>query len=378
MRLQVAESVGCGHPDKLADIISDSILDACLEQDPASRVACETFVCTGLVIVGGEITTKAVFNVPSVVRAAIEKAGYNDPKYGYDYHSVGILNVINTQSPDIAMGVDTGGAGDQGIMCGFATNQTPELMPKAIITAHKLVARLKEIRETTNWGRNNLGPDCKSQVVYETMSDGHLELREVLVSTQHLHPMTEDFKEQITARIIRPIVGDGTYRILINPTGQFMVAGPVGDTGLTGRKLMVDTYGGLAPHGGGAFSGKDSTKVDRSAAYMARFIARHLVEAGLCDEALVKLAYAIGVADPVVVSVDMKNGVISELEVEDLVRTVFPLTPRGIIECLQLRKPGFVETAMNGHFGKSSFTWEQPSLMRKVEDWMQAHPRNVK
>ncbi len=360
-----SESVTEGHPDKIADQISDSILDAILAKDPVSRVACETLVTTGLALVAGEITTSAYVDFQEVVRSTINEIGYNRGKYGFDAETCAVLSSIHSQSPDIAMGVDTGGAGDQGLMFGYATTETEELMPLPIMLAHKLVRGLSECRRDGTL--DFLRPDGKSQVSIEYDGPRPVRVDTVVVSTQHSSTVSNDtLKEGITERIVNRVVPaemmDSKTRILINPTGRFVVGGPHGDAGVTGRKIIVDTYGGAAPHGGGAFSGKDPTKVDRSAAYMARYIAKNIVAAGLAERCTVQLAYAIGVAEPVSVLIDTDNTAqIPEDRLSDLVRANFKLTPRGIIESLDLRRPIYKKTAAFGHFGRTEpeFTWER-------------------
>jgi S-adenosylmethionine synthetase len=363
--LFTSESVTEGHPDKIADQISDAILDALLAKDPTSRVACETLVTTGLAIVAGEITTTAVIDYQEVVRATIREIGYDRGKYGYDADTCAVLSSIHSQSPDIAMGVDTGGAGDQGLMFGFACIETPELMPLPIMLAHKLVRGLSNLRR--NGTLNYLRPDGKSQVTVDYEGTTPVRVDAVVVSSQHSPDVTQ---EQMRADVIEKIVHctipaammDKDTKIYVNPTGRFVVGGPHGDAGVTGRKIIVDTYGGAAPHGGGAFSGKDPTKVDRSACYMARYIAKNVVAAGLADRALVQLAYAIGVADPVSVMVRTEGtGRIAEEQITELVRANFKLTPRGIGEELNLRRPIYQKTAAFGHFGRTEpeFTWER-------------------
>ncbi len=362
-----------GHPDKIADQISDTILDACLAQDPYSRVACETLTCTGLVVVAGEITTKAHLDVQTLVRNAVKEIGYDDALKGFDCNTCAVISTINTQSPDIAQGVDTGGAGDQGMMFGYATNETPELMPTPISLAHKLAEKLSEVRKSGKMAY--LRPDGKSQVTVEYDSN-HKPVRvdAVVISTQHAEFSDKDPKSTLTndqlraeiqEHVIEAVIPasllDENTKYHINPTGRFVIGGPMGDTGLTGRKIIVDTYGGMGRHGGGAFSGKDSTKVDRSAAYMARYVAKNIVAAGLADRCEVQLAYAIGVAEPVSVRVDtFGTGKVSEPQLIELVRENFKLTPKGIIESLNLRRPVFKKTAAYGHFGRTgdSFTWE--------------------
>ena len=363
--LFTSESVTEGHPDKISDQISDSILDAILAQDPVSRVACETLVTTGLAIVAGEITTSAYVDFQDVVRATINEIGYNRGKYGFDAETCAVLSSIHSQSPDIAMGVDTGGAGDQGLMFGYACTETEELMPMPIMLAHKLVRGLSEARRSG--GLDYLRPDGKSQVSIEYDGPKPIRVDTVVVSTQHSSTVSnETLREDITDRIVNKVIPaemmDSKTRILINPTGRFVVGGPHGDAGVTGRKIIVDTYGGAAPHGGGAFSGKDPTKVDRSACYMARYVAKNIVAAGLADRATVQLAYAIGVAEPVSVLIDTDNsGHIPDEKISDIVRANFNLTPRGIIETLDLRRPIYKKTAAFGHFGRTEpeFTWER-------------------
>ena len=376
-----SESVTEGHPDKVADQISDGVLDAVLKQDPFGRVACETFITMGLVIVGGEITTKAVFDVHNLARDIIKNIGYNHPKYGFDFETCAILNAIHTQSPDIAQGVDTGGAGDQGLMIGYACRETPELMPLPIMLAHKLSARLAEVRRKNILGY--LGPDGKSQVTVEYKDWKPYRVDTVVVSSQHTEEIldktgrkiTEKSRREIIKAVIMPVVGkwvDKKTKFFINPTGKFVVGGPQCDTGMTGRKIIVDTYGGMAAHGGGAFSGKDPTKVDRSACYMARHIAKNIVAAGLAEKCTVQLAYAIGVAQPVSVMIDTHHtGKISGQLLEPLVRKTFPLTPKGIIEYLKLRRPIYRVTAAYGHFGRTgdTFTWEK---LNKVSELRRA------
>ena len=367
-----SESVTEGHPDKVCDQISDGVLDAVLKDDPTGRVACESFITRGMVIVGGEITTKTFVDVDALARQVIEEIGYNHPKYGFEAATCGVMNCIGRQSPDIAQGVDTGGAGDQGIMFGYACRETPELMPLPIMLAHRLCRKLSDVRRAE--GLKYLGPDGKSQVTVEYVDGRALRVDTVVVSTQHTteildrsgKQITDKARAEITEAIIKPVLGkrlmDKETNVLINPTGKFVVGGPVSDTGVTGRKIIVDTYGGRAPHGGGAFSGKDPTKVDRSACYMARYIAKNVVAAGLADECTVQLAYAIGVAEPVGVYFDTHGtGRVDESRIEAAVRKHFPLTPRGIIETLKLRRPIFRATAAFGHFGREEkgFEWEK-------------------
>jgi len=359
-----SESVTEGHPDKIADQISDAVLDATLKDDPTSRVACEVLVTTGMALVAGEITTKTYVDVPRLVRDVIDYIGYNDATYGFDCNTCAVLNTIQTQSPDIAMGVDTGGAGDQGLMFGYACNETEELMPLPIMLAHKLVRQLSEVRRAGKLGF--LRPDGKSQVSVEYAGSKPVRLDAVVVSTQHHDTVsTEELRREVKKHIIDPIVPagmvDSNTKYHINPTGRFVIGGPNGDTGLTGRKIIVDTYGGMGRHGGGAFSGKDPTKVDRSACYMARYVAKNIVAAGLAERCEVQLAYAIGVAEPVSVHVDtFGTGKVSEERLVGLIRDAFPLTPKGMIEHLQLRRPIYRATAAFGHFGRteSTFSWE--------------------
>jgi S-adenosylmethionine synthetase len=363
--LFTSESVTEGHPDKIADQISDSILDAIIAQDPVSRVACETLVTTGLAIVAGEITTNAIVDFQQIVRATITDVGYTRGKFGFDAETCAVLSTIHSQSPDIAMGVDTGGAGDQGLMFGFACTETDELMPLPIMLAHKLVKGLSCLRR--DGALDYLRPDGKSQVTVEYTDSKPLRVDAVVVSSQHSprvtnETMRHDITEQIIKRVIPAEMIDKNTKIYVNPTGRFVVGGPHGDAGVTGRKIIVDTYGGAAPHGGGAFSGKDPTKVDRSACYMARYIAKNVVAAGVADRALVQLAYAIGVADPVSVMVHTEGtGRIPEEKITEIVRAHFKLTPRGIIEELNLRRPIYKKTAAFGHFGRNEpeFTWER-------------------
>ena len=363
--LFTSESVTEGHPDKIADQISDSILDAIIAQDPMSRVACETLVTTGLAILAGEITTNAVIDYQEVVRATIREIGYDRGKYGYDADTCAVLSAIHSQSPDIAMGVDTGGAGDQGLMFGFACNETEELMPMPIMLAHKLVRGLSDARRAGTM--KYLRPDGKSQVTVEYEGTKPVRIDAVVVSSQHSPDVTQDeMREDVIAKIIKPTIPaammDKETKFYVNPTGRFVIGGPHGDAGVTGRKIIVDTYGGAAPHGGGAFSGKDPTKVDRSACYMARYIAKNVVAAGLADRATVQLAYAIGVADPVSLLVRTEGtSKLPENMITELVRQLFKLTPRGIMEELDLRRPIYKKTAAFGHFGRSEseFTWER-------------------
>jgi len=363
--LFTSESVTEGHPDKVADQISDSILDYVLSQDPMGRVACETLVTTGLALVAGEITTKCVIDYPSIVRRTVEQIGYTDAAFGFDSKTCAVMCSVDTQSPDIAMGVDTGGAGDQGLMFGYASNESPELMPMPILLAHKLTKRLADARRAGL--PNFLRPDGKSQVSVEYVDEKPVRIDTVVISTQHSPDVKTDvLREEVIHHIIQPTLPpellDAKTKYHINPTGRFVVGGPQGDCGLTGRKIIVDTYGGMGRHGGGAFSGKDPTKVDRSACYMARYIAKNVVAAGLADRAEIQLAYAIGVADPVSVSVDtFGTGKIDQNKISELIRANFQLTPRGIIESLDLRRPIYTKTASYGHFGRNEpeFSWEK-------------------
>jgi S-adenosylmethionine synthetase len=363
--LFTSESVTEGHPDKIADQISDGVLDAILAQDPVARVACETLVTTGLVIVAGEITTSCYVDFQRVVREVIKDVGYTRAKYGFDYETCSVLSAIHEQSRDIGQGVDTGGAGDQGLMFGFACTETPELMPLPIMLAHRLCRGLSETRRSG--ALDYLRPDGKSQVTVEYDNGKPVRVDAVVISTQHSPDVshatiTKDLTERIVHKVIPREMFDKNTKVYVNPTGRFVTGGPHGDAGVTGRKIIVDTYGGAAPHGGGAFSGKDPTKVDRSASYMARYIAKNVVAAGLAERALVQLAYAIGVADPVSVLVDTTgSGRISDEKIVEIVRAHFKLTPRGIIETLDLRKPIYRKTAAFGHFGRTEpeFTWER-------------------
>jgi S-adenosylmethionine synthetase len=359
-----SESVTEGHPDKMADQISDAVLDAVLKDDPTGRVACEVLVTTGICVVSGEITTTTYVDVPKLARQVIADIGFTDAAFGFDAKTCGVLNVIQAQSPDIAMGVDTGGAGDQGLMFGYACDETPELMPLPIQLAHKLTHRLSEARKSGEV--DFLRPDGKSQVSVEYVNGKPARIDAVVISTQHHDTVsTEELRERVRKQVIDPVIPanmvDADTKYYINPTGRFVIGGPHGDTGLTGRKIIVDTYGGMGRHGGGAFSGKDPTKVDRSAAYMARYIAKNLVAAGLASRVEVQLAYAIGVAEPVSVLVNtFGTGNVDEGRLAELVRKHFPLTPKGMIDHLRLRRPVYRKTAAFGHFGRTedTFTWE--------------------
>jgi S-adenosylmethionine synthetase len=371
--LFTSESVTEGHPDKIADQVSDAILDACLSDDPTSRVACETLTATGLVVIAGEITTKAYVDFQNLVRGTISSIGYNNALYGFDSNTCAVISSINKQSGDIALGVDTGGAGDQGMMFGFACNETAELMPAPISFAHKLTMRLSEVRK--HGKLPYLRPDGKSQVTVEY--DAHhkpVRVDAVVISTQHSETVGNDeLRSDILRHVIQATIPahllDEDTKYHINPTGRFVIGGPMGDTGLTGRKIIVDTYGGMGRHGGGAFSGKDPTKVDRSAAYMARHIAKNIVAAGLADRCEVQLAYAIGVAHPVSVLVEtFGTSKVDPTTISDLVRAHFKLTPKGIIDSLNLRRPIYCKTAAYGHFGRSDpdFTWESTDKAAKL------------
>jgi S-adenosylmethionine synthetase len=362
--LFTSESVTEGHPDKIADQISDAILDAILAQDPVGRVACETLVTTGLAMIAGEITTSCYVDFPKIVRETIREIGYTRAKYGFDSDTCAVLSSIHEQSPDIAMGVDPGGAGDQGLMFGYACTETEELMPLPIMLAHKLCMALSASRRSGDL--DYLRPDGKSQVTVEYDGGRPVRVDAIVLSSQHSalvskETMFEDLLDRVINQVVPQTMMDERTRIYINPTGRFVIGGPQGDAGVTGRKIIVDTYGGAAPHGGGAFSGKDPTKVDRSACYMARYIAKNCVAAGLADRLLVQLAYAIGIADPVSVMVDTYGtGRVPDGRITELVRSHFKLTPRGIMEDLDLRRPIFRKTAAFGHFGRSDpdFTWE--------------------
>ncbi len=363
--LFTSESVTEGHPDKIADQISDAVLDEVMRQDPKGRVACETLVTTGLAVVAGEITTSAIVDYDTLVRDTIRGVGYTRAKYGYDAETCAVMCTVKRQSPDIAMGVDTGGAGDQGLMFGFACDETEELMPMPIQLAHRLTQSLSEVRRSNKV--DFLRPDGKSQVTIEYRGGRPVRVDCVVISTQHSEKVSNaDLRDAITEHVIRPIIPpsmlDSKTKYHINPTGRFVIGGPMGDAGLTGRKIIVDTYGGYSRHGGGAFSGKDPSKVDRSACYMARYIAKNIVAAGLARKAEVQLAYAIGVAEPVSVMADtFGTAAVSEEKITALIRETFSLTPKGIIEALNLRRPIYKDTAAYGHFGRSGagFTWER-------------------
>jgi S-adenosylmethionine synthetase len=378
--LFTSESVSEGHPDKVSDQISDAILDAILKEDPNARVACETFVTTGLVVVGGEITTTTYIDFAEVARKTIRRIGYTRPELRFDADSCGVLNAVHSQSPDISMGVDTGGAGDQGMMFGYASDETPELMPMPLMFAHRLVHRLAEVRKMSDSPMPYLRPDAKSQVTIEYDEDNRpLRVRTIVVSTQH-DPLGDsetmqrrikgDLMEHVVKQAIPGEMMNGEVVFHVNPTGNFEIGGPHGDTGLTGRKIIVDTYGGKAPHGGGAFSGKDPSKVDRSAAYAARHLAKNVVAAGLARECTIQVAYAIGVAEPVSLRVDTHGtGKIPDRKLAEMLSKEVDMTPRGIIERLKLRRPIYCDTAAYGHFGRSGdgFTWEATDLVQTLQ-----------
>jgi len=375
-----SESVSEGHPDKLCDQISDAVLDKCLEKDSESRVACETYAATGMVLVGGEITTEAFVNIQETVRALVKKIGYTKAEYGLDSESMAVMNIINSQSPDISQGVSTGqglfkeqGAGDQGMMFGFACNETKELMPAPIMYSHKLLQKAAEIRHSGEiaW----LRPDSKSQVTIEYEEGVPRRIDTVVISHQHNPDVEHDeIKETLISKVVKPILEptgliDSATKYYINPTGRFVIGGPFGDTGLTGRKIIVDTYGGMGRHGGGAFSGKDPSKVDRSAAYMGRYIAKNIVAAELCTKCEVELSYAIGVPFPISVMVDtFGTGKVPENRIEEAVKTVFDLTPAGIIRDLDLKKPIYLDTATYGHFGNNKYTWEKTDKIKQLQN----------
>lgn len=368
-----SESVSEGHPDKVCDQISDAILDDILSHDRSARVACETFCATGLVLVGGEITTTHYVDIQKVVRNVVKDIGYTKGDYRFDFHSINVMSAINKQSPDIAMGVDTGGAGDQGMMFGYATNETPEYMPMALMFAHKLVKKLADIRKRSPRLMPYLRPDSKSQVTIEYSDDNKpLRVDTVVVSTQHDPNVTQPkIKADVIKNVIKKVIPakllDKKTIIHVNPTGKFEIGGPHGDTGLTGRKIIVDTYGGKAPHGGGAFSGKDPSKVDRSAAYAARHLAKNIVAAKLARECMIQLSYAIGVAQPVSIFVDTnRTGKVADKKISAFIKKNVNLTPKGIIERLKLRRPIYRKTAAYGHFGRNDkdFTWERLDLVK--------------
>lgn len=371
--LFTSESVSEGHPDKICDQVSDAVLDAMLKDDPQSRVACECFATTGLIVVGGEITTETYVDLQKLVRGVIRDIGYEHAGYRFDADSCSVINVINHQSPDIAMGVDSGGAGDQGMMFGYATDETPEYMPATLVYAHKLMKELARIRKEKQIMRY-LRPDSKSQVTIEYDRDNNIiRVDTIVVSTQHDPDVTQeqirkDIIENLIMKVIPQQYIDEHTKIYVNPTGRFEIGGPHGDTGLTGRKIIVDTYGGRAPHGGGAFSGKDPTKVDRSAAYAARHIAKNIVAAGLARQCTIQLSYAIGIAQPISINIDLHHtGKVPEYELSEYVLKNIDLTPRGIIEKFDLRRPIYRPTATYGHFGRDEFPWEKLDLVDELK-----------
>ena len=372
-----SESVSKGHPDKVCDQISDAILDEILRKDKTARVACETYITRGLVMVGGEITTHTWVDVEQIARNVIKDIGYDDAKYGFNYHTCAVVNVIGKQSPDISQGVDVGGAGDQGLMVGYAVDETPQYMPLSLVLSHEILKKLEAVRKSKKL--DYLGPDAKSQVTVEYKDGKPVRIDTVVVSTQHTekildksgNQITEKSKKEIADAAIWPVVkkwADKNTKIYINPTGKFVIGGPQSDTGLTGRKIIVDTYGGRCPHGGGAFSGKDPTKVDRSAAYMARYIAKNIVAAKLAHECTVQIAYAIGREEPVGFYVDTDgSGVLPDEKLAQIARRIFPLTPRGIIEHFKLRRPIYLQTAAFGHFGREEFPWEKTDKVSALQ-----------
>jgi len=374
-----SESVGEGHPDKLCDQISDAVLDEILKQDPNGRVACESYVTMGLLIIGGEITTKGYVDIHKLARDVIKEIGYTDPKYGFDYKTCAIINTIHSQSPDIAQGVDKGGAGDQGFMVGYASKETKEFMPLPIMLAHKLVKRIAEVRRTGIL--KYLGPDCKSQVTVEYFDGIPKRVDSVVLACQHTEDVLDIKKEKLKKSAREEIINviakevlkeyiDKNTKYYVNETGKFVIGGPQSDTGMTGRKIIVDTYGGVVPTGGGAFSGKDPTKVDRSAAYMARYIAKNIVAAGIAEKCLIQIAYVIGRADPLAIMVDtFKTGKISDEKISEIIREEFDLTPKGIIKTLNLLRPIYRKTACYGHFGREEqeFAWERLDRVEKLK-----------
>ncbi len=375
--LFTSESVSEGHPDKICDQISDAVLDSILKDDPNARVACECFTTTGFVLVGGEITTDAYVDVQEVVRETVREIGYTDPKYRFDADSCGVASHIHQQSPDIFRGVKSGGAGDQGIMFGYATNATPEYMPQPILYSHKLVKRLADLRKHYPTVMPYLRPDSKSQVTFEYEGRSAKRVRTIVISTQHdpgvsQKKIREDVIEHVLPKVFPDELLEGKFKLHVNPTGRFEIGGPHGDSGLTGRKIIVDTYGGWAPHGGGAFSGKDPSKVDRSAAYATRHLAKNLVAAGVADEVTIQIGYAIGVVNPVSVHIETHgtaNNGVSDTDIERWVKKNVDLTPNGIIERLKLRRPVYRDTAAYGHFGRDDkkFTWEKLDLVKQIK-----------
>jgi S-adenosylmethionine synthetase len=370
-----SESVTEGHPDKVCDQVSDAILDEILKQDPDGRVACETFVTVGMMIVGGEITSHAIFDPQVIARDVIKNIGYTDVKYGFNYQTCGILNAVGKQSPDISQGVDTGGAGDQGLMIGYACKETPELMPMPIVLAHKLSKRLAKVRKENILPY--LGPDGKSQVSVEYVDNKPARIEAIVISSQHTEDILDNTGKKIEKKYIDEMIEKVIYaeidknlidkntKIFVNPTGKFVIGGPQSDTGMTGRKIIVDTYGGKAAHGGGAFSGKDPSKVDRSACYAARYVAKNIVASGIAEKCTIELSYAIGIAEPVSIMIDtMGTSEVPAKVLEKAVRDIFDLTPRGIIKMLDLKKPQYLKTASYGHFGRDEFSWEK---LDKVE-----------
>ena len=372
-----SESVSKGHPDKVCDQISDAILDEILRKDKTARVACETYITRGLVVVGGEITTRTWVDVEQIARDVIKDIGYDDAKYGFNHHTCAVINVIGKQSPDISQGVDVGGAGDQGLMVGYAVNETPQYMPLSLVLSHEILKKLEAVRKSHKL--DYLGPDAKSQITVEYKDGKPVRVDTIVVSTQHTekildksgNQITEKSKKEIAEAAIYPVVKkwmDKNTKIYINPTGKFVIGGPQSDTGLTGRKIIVDTYGGRCPHGGGAFSGKDPTKVDRSAAYMARYIAKNIVAAKLAHECTVQIAYAIGREEPVGFYVDTDGtGVLPDEKLAQIARKIFPLTPRSIIEHFKLRSPIYRQTASFGHFGRAEFPWEKTDKVSALQ-----------
>lgn len=377
--LFTSESVSEGHPDKICDQVSDAVLDAVLKEDPNGRVACECFATTGLIVVGGEITTNTYVDLPDLVRSVIKDIGYTKAEYRFDYESCTVINVINRQSPDIAMGVDKGGAGDQGMMFGYASNETPEYMPASLMYSHKIVHKLATLRKKKSKLMPYLRPDAKSQVTIEYDESGRImRVDTVVVSTQHdpdvkQKRIAQDVIENVVKKVIPAKYLDSKTKYYINPTGNFVIGGPHGDTGLTGRKIIVDTYGGKAPHGGGAFSGKDPTKVDRSAAYAARHLAKNIVAAKIARECTIQISYAIGVAEPVSIHIDTHNtGIVPSGEIGKFIRENIDLTPKGIIERLNLRQPIYRATAAYGHFGRDEFPWEDLNLVETFKNGLLA------